>query len=312
MKNFADRLLDEIERFQNPSCIGLDPRIEDIPDFIKKENERKYNETKEAVARSFFDFNKMIIDATFDIVPAYKPQIAFYEKYGSEGVKAFEDTVNYLKNKNKIVIEDAKRNDIGPTAEAYAQGHLSPEGFDVDAVTCNPYLGIDGVKPFIDEAIKYGKGIFVLVKTSNPSSGDFQDRVLENGKKLYEVVGEMVQKWGTGTEGERGYQIVGAVVGATYPGEAKVLRKIMPKSIILVPGYGAQGGGAGEAIPNFNEDDQGAIVNNARGIIFAWKKEPYNNKFKPEEFHLAAREAALEMKKDLSRTLHAITSSRLG
>ena len=303
MKNFADRLLDEIERFQNPSCIGLDPRIEDIPDFIKKENERKYNETKEAVARSFFDFNKMIIDATFDIVPAYKPQIAFYEKYGSEGVKAFEDTVNYLKNKNKIVIEDAKRNDIGPTAEAYAQGHLNPEGFDVDAVTCNPYLGIDGVKPFIDEAIKYGKGIFVLVKTSNPSSGDFQDRVLENGKKLYEVVGEMVQKWGAGTEGERGYQIVGAVVGATYPGEAKVLRKIMPKSIILVPGYGAQGGGAGEAIPNFNEDGRGAIVNSARGIIFAYKADLYKNKFQPEEFHLAAREATISMKKDLMEAL---------
>ena len=299
MKNFADRLLDEIERFQNPSCIGLDPRIEDIPDFIKKENERKYNETKEAVARSFFDFNKMIIDATFDIVPAYKPQIAFYEKYGSEGVKAFEDTVNYLKKKNKIVIEDAKRSDIGPTAEAYAQGHLNPEGFDVDAITVNPYLGIDGVKPFIDEAIKYGKGIFVLVKTSNPSSGDFQDRILENGKRLYEVVGEMVQKWGAGTEGERGYQIVGAVVGATYPEQAKVLRKIMPKSIILVPGYGAQGGGAGEAIPNFNEDGRGAIVNSARGIIFAYKADLYKNKFKPEEFHLAAREAAISMKKDL-------------
>jgi len=299
MENFADRLLDEIEKFQNPSCIGLDPRIEDIPDFIKKENKRKYNKTKETVARSFFDFNKIIIDATYDIVPVFKVQIAFYEKYGAEGIKAFEDTVNYLKEKGKIVFEDGKRNDIGPTAEAYAQGHLSPEGFDVDAITINPYLGIDGVKPFIDEAIKYGKGIFVLVKTSNPSSGDFQDRVLENGKKLYEVVGEMVQKWGAGTEGERGYQIVGAVVGATYPGEAEVLRKIMPKSIILVPGYGAQGGGARESIPNFNEDGRGAIVHSARGIIFAYKADPYKNKFKSEEFHLAAREAALEMKKDL-------------
>lgn len=299
MKNFADRLLEAIEKMENPSCIGLDPRIEDIPNFIRKENKRKYKDIKKAIARSFFDFNKMIIDATFDIVPAYKPQIAFYEKYGSEGVKALEDTVNYLKKKNKIVFVDAKRNDIGSTAEAYSSAFLSPSGFDVDALTVNPYLGIDGVKPFIEDAIKYGKGIFVLVKTSNPSSGDFQDKMLKNGKRLYEVVGKLVQKWGEGTEGKREYGIVGAVVGATYPNQAKILRKIMPKSIILVPGYGAQGGGARGAILNFNKDGQGAIVNNARGIIFAWKKEPYKNKFKPEEFHLAAREAALAMKKDL-------------
>ena len=233
MRNFADRLLEAIEKMENPSCIGLDPRIEDIPDFIKKENARKYKKIKRAIARSFFDFNKMIIDATFDIVPVYKPQIAFYEKYGSEGIKAFEDTVNYLKKKNKIVIEDAKRNDIGPTAEAYSSGHLSRAGFNVDAITINPYLGIDGVKPFIEDAKKYKKGIFVLVKTSNPSSGDFQDRILKNSKRLYEIVGKLVQKWGEGTEGKRGYGIVGAVVGATYPSQAKVLRKIMSKSIIL-------------------------------------------------------------------------------
>jgi len=293
MKNFADKLLDEIKKFQNPSCIGLDTRIEDTPDFLKKGG----------LVQPLFDFNKMIVDATFDIVPVYKVQIAFYEKYKIEGIKAFEKTINYLKNRNKIVIVDAKRNDIGPTAEAYSQAFLTPSGFDVDALTVNPYLGIDGVKPFIEDAKKYGKGIFVLVKTSNPSSGDFQDKILESGERLYEAVGKQVQKWGEGTEGERGYRIVGAVVGATYPEQAKVLRRIMPKSIILVPGYGAQGGGAKETIPNFNEDGRGAIIHSARGIIFAYKNEPYKSKFKPEEFHLAAREATLAMKKDLLKAL---------
>ena len=303
MKNFADRLLKEIERMENPSCIGLDPRVEDIPAFIKKQSPKKHSKTKKAIARSFFIFNKMIIDATFDIVPAYKPQIAFYEKYGSEGVKAFEKTVNYLKKKNKIVIEDAKRSDIGPTAEAYAEGHLSKKGFDVDAITINPYLGTDSLKPFIEKAKKYGKGLFVLVKTSNPCSGDLQDKTLKNNRKLYEVVGQLVHKCGKGTEGKRGYSIVGAVVGATYPQQAKVLRKIMPKSIILVPGYGAQGGKAKQVILNFNKDGQGAIVNNARGIIFAYKQEPYKSKFNSKEFHLAAREAAILMKKDLLEAL---------
>jgi len=299
MKNFADKLLEAIEKTENPSCIGLDPRIEDIPDFIKKENERKYKNSKEAIAESLFDFNKMIIDATFDLVPAYKIQIAFYEKYGSEGIKAFEETINYLKEKDKIIIDDAKRADIGPTAEAYACGHLSKEGFDADAITVNPYLGIDGVKPFIDEAKKNGKGVFVLVKTSNPSSSDFQDKILEDRKRLYELVGELVQEWNKETEGERRYGIVGAVVGATYPQEAKVLREIMPKSIILVPGYGAQGGKGKDVIFNFNQGIYGAIVNNSRGIIFAYKNEPYKDNFKPEEFHLAARAAVLDMKKDL-------------
>jgi len=302
-KNFADKLLKEIEKFGNPSCIGLDPRVEDIPDFIKKEFKRKYKNIRRAEDASLFNFNKMIIDATCNIVPAFKIQIAFYEKYGSEGIRTFEKTISYLKEKKKIVIVDAKRNDIGPTAEAYAKAFLSKEGFNVDALTVNPYLGIDGIEPFIEEAKKNGKGIFVLVKTSNPSSGDFQDKMFKNGKKLYEVVGAKVNQWNKGTEGRRGYGIVGAVVGATYPKEARVLRKIMPKSIFLVPGYGAQGGEAKNIIFNSNKDGQGAIVNNSRGIIFAYRNEPYKSKFKPEEFHLAAREAAIEMKKDLSRVL---------
>jgi orotidine-5'-phosphate decarboxylase len=292
-KNFADKLLEEIERFKNPSCIGLDPRIEDIPDFMKKGN----------IAKTLFDFNKIIIDATFDLVPAFKIQTAFYEKYGSKGIKAFEETISYLKKKNKIVIADAKRNDIGPTAEAYAKAFLLKEGFDVDAVTVNPYLGIDGIKPFIEVAKKNGKGIFVLVKTSNPSAGDFQNQILKNGKKFYEIVGAKVNQWNKGTEGKRGYGIVGAVIGATYPREAKVLRKIMPKSIFLVPGYGAQGGNAKDVIFHFNKAGQGAIINNSRGIIFAYKSDHYKNTFGAKKFHLAAREAAIEMKNDLSQVL---------
>ncbi|MBT9174072.1 MAG: Orotidine 5'-phosphate decarboxylase [Syntrophomonadaceae bacterium] len=293
VKNFADKLLEATEKMKNPSCIGLDPRIEDIPDFLKGGD----------ITETFFDFNKMIIDATYDIVPAFKVQIAFYEKYKVEGIKAFEKTINYLKKKNKIVIVDAKRNDIGPTAEAYSSAYLSPEGFDVDALTANPYFGIDGLKPFIDDAIKYGKGIFVLVKTSNPSSREFQDQTLKSGKKLYELIGEKVNEWGKNTKGETGYQIVGTIVGATYPKELKSLRKVMPQSIFLVPGYGAQGGTIKDIIFAFNKDGEGAIVNNSRGIIFAWKNESYSKRFRPREFHLAAREAALAMKKELLSAL---------
>jgi orotidine-5'-phosphate decarboxylase len=293
MKNFADKLLETIEEMENPSCIGLDPRIEDIPDLLKRRN----------IAETFFNFNKMIIDATYDIVPAFKIQIAFYEKYKLAGIKAFEKTINYLKRKNKIVIADAKRNDIGPTAEAYSFAFLDPAGFDVDAVTVNPYFGIDGLRPFIDDAIKYGKEIFVLVKTSNPSAGDLQNKILKNGQKLYEVIAQKTNEWGKETEGKRGYQIIGAVVGATYPKEAKVLRKIMPKSIILVPGYGTQGGKAEDVVVNFNKGGQGAIINNSRGIIFAYKNEPYKTKFKLKDFHLAAREAAIKMREDLLSAL---------
>lgn len=309
---FADRLLNAIDNRQNPSCVGLDPRIGRIPEWIKKENVEKYGNTKEAVARSFLDFNKLIIDATWDIVPAYKPQMAFYEKYQAPGVQTFVDTVNYIKSKGRIAIEDAKRNDIGSTAQAYSDGHLGRielcngkeiSGFDVDIITVNPYLGIDGVKPFIESGKKYGKGIFVLVKTSNPSSGDIQDRVLEDGRKMYELVGELVDVWGEGTEGERCYKSIGAVVGATYPEEAKKLRQIMPKTLFLVPGYGAQGGGAKDALPCFNKDGYGAIVNSSRGIIFAYQREPYKSRYGPKEFDKAARDAVIDMKEDMTKTL---------
>lgn len=307
MENFADRLLEAIEKKQNPSVVGLDPRLKQIPSFIKEEQVAKSGRTFEAAANSIFEFNKKIIDAVKDTVPAVKPQMAFYENYGAHGVRAFQQTVEYAKKAGLLVIEDAKRSDIGSTAQAYADGHLGrvdlfgeeKPGHDVDCMTVNAFLGTDGVQPFIDMIKKYGKGIFVLAKTSNPSSGEIQDLKTE-GKTIYEVMGELVNKWGEGTEGSRGYSSVGAVVGATYPEQAVTLRKLMAKSIFLVPGYGAQGGGADDVVPSFNKDGFGAIVNSSRGIIFAYEK---SEKFKEDKFELASRQAAGDMKESITKAL---------
>ncbi len=307
MENFADRLLDAIEKKQNPSVVGLDPRLGQIPSFIKEEQIGKFGKTFEAAAASILAFNKKLIDSIKDIAPAVKPQMAFYENYGSAGVDAFQKTVEYARQNGLIVIEDAKRSDIGSTAEAYAKGHLGRvelfgeevPNHDVDCITVNAFLGSDGVKPFIEAVKKYGKGIFVLAKTSNPSSGEIQD--LKVGEKtIYEAMAELVNKWGEGTEGSRGYSPVGAVVGATYPEQAVTLRKIMPKSIFLVPGYGAQGGGAADTVPCFNKDGFGAIVNSSRGIIFAYQK---GGKFGEDKFELASGEAAVEMKDSITKAL---------
>ena len=307
MENFADRLLEAIEKKQNPSVVGLDPRLKQIPSFIKEEQIAKSGRTFEAAADSIFEFNKKIIDAVKDDVPAVKPQMAFYENYGAQGVRAFQQTVEYSKKAGLLVIEDAKRSDIGSTAQAYADGHLGrvdlfgeeKPNHDVDCMTVNAFLGTDGVQPFIDMIKKYGKGIFVLAKTSNPSSGEIQDLKAE-GKTIYEVMGDLVNKWGEGTEGSRGYSSVGAVVGATYPEQAVTLRKLMAKSIFLVPGYGAQGGGADDVIPSFNKDGFGAIVNSSRGIIFAYEK---SEKFKEDKFELASAEAAADMKDAITKAL---------
>lgn len=297
--NFADRLFEAIEKKQNPSVVGLDPRIQDIPAEIKDGCMAKYGDNAQAVAASFLAFNKGIIDAVKDIAPAVKPQMAFYEAYGPYGVEAFQLTCAHAKRQGLIVIEDAKRNDISSTAEAYAKGHLGEvdlvrakaRSFDVDAITVNSYLGTDGVKPFVDQA-KNGKGAFLLVKTSNPSSGELQDRRLKDGMTVYEAMAMLVDSWGKDVVGSRGYSSIGAVVGATYPTEAQRLRLLMPNTPFLVPGYGAQGGGAIDAMPCFNDDGYGAIVNSSRGIIFAYLK-------KGGEYDAAAREAALAMKKDL-------------
>lgn len=306
MNHYADRLLDAIEKKQNPGIVGLDPRLEQIPSFIKEDMVEKHGKTFEAAAESFLIFNKRIIDAVKDIVPAVKPQIAFYEKYLGPGIRTFVETVKYARKKGLVVIEDGKRNDIGSTAEAYSQGHLGKvdmfgepvSAIDVDCITVNPYLGIDGISPFIADVKAHGKGIFVLVKTSNPSAGDFQDLML-GGKRMYEIVAELVNKWNADTIGSRGYGSVGAVVGATYPQEAVVLRKIMPKSIFLVPGYGAQGGGAKDTVPCFNTDGYGAVVNSSREVIFAYQKGNHRE----EDFDNVARDAAQDMKDKLNAAL---------
>ncbi len=321
IQNFADKLIEAVKAKGNPICVGLDPRLDKIPESIKNralaytDDNGEHLSPTAAAARAIFEFNKGIIDAVFDLVPVVKPQIAFYEIYGADGVKAYADTLKYAKSKGILTIADAKRNDIGTTAEAYAQAFLGEvqifEGenevvmpiFEADSITVNPYLGWDGIKPFVEECKKYGKGIFALVKTSNKSSGDLQDLVMQDekgadgkGKALYEIVGHLVDSWGADEIGESGYNFVGAVVGATFPEQAKRLREIMPNTIFLVPGYGAQGAGAADVKPCFNADGLGAIINNSRGIIFAYEKLG----MLPDAYAEAARTAVLEMKKDLS------------
>lgn len=305
-----EKLAEKIKQTRAPVCVGLDPMLSYIPEHILKKAYGDFGETLAGAAEAVWQYNKAIVDATFDLIPCVKPQIAMYEQFGVEGLKAFQKTVDYCHEKGLLVIGDVKRGDIGSTSAAYAAGHLGKvqvgskifSAFDEDFATVNPYLGTDGVKPFIDVCRQEKKGIFVLVKTSNPSSGEFQDRVID-GRPLYEWVGEKVAEWGESHMGEN-YSYVGAVVGATYPEMGKVLRKIMPKSFILVPGYGAQGGKGADLLHFFNEDGLGAIVNSSRGIIAAYKQEKYA-KFGEENFADASREAVKDMVKDINGALEA-------
>lgn len=304
-----NKLVDKIKKLNAPIVVGLDPMLAYVPDHVKAKAFDEKGETLEGAAEAIWQFNKAIVDATWDLIPAVKPQIAMYEQFGVPGLMAFHKTVEYCKAKDLVVIGDVKRGDIGSTSEAYAVGHLgkvavgsrSYYGFDEDFVTVNPYLGSDGVKPFIKVAKEENKGMFILVKTSNPSSGEFQDRLID-GRPLYEWVGEKVAEWGEEHMGSCGYSYVGAVVGATYPEMGKILRKVMPKTYILVPGYGAQGGKAKDLVHYFNEDGLGAIVNSSRGIIAAYKQEAYA-KFGPENFADASRQAVIDMQKDIASVL---------
>ncbi|AUG57717.1 orotidine 5'-phosphate decarboxylase [Acetivibrio saccincola] len=308
---FIDVLIKKIKEKNNPSVVGLDPKIEYIPSFIKEEAFKKQGKTLKGAANAIFTFNKYIIDAVYDIVPAVKPQLAYYEMYGLEGLKAFYETCRYAKEKGLLVIADGKRNDIGSTAESYSAAFLGKTkiedteeaAFDVDALTVNPYLGIDGIKPFIEDCDKYNKGIFILVKTSNKSSGQFQDIITETGKSMYEIVAQHIEEWGRDLKGEYGYSSVGAVVGATYPNQAKILRKILKSAYILVPGYGAQGGTAKDVASSFNPDGLGAIVNASRSIMCAYKSERWKEKYTEEKFYEASRAEALRMKEDINGVL---------
>lgn len=305
-----DRLINEITKKQNPTVVGLDPRLEMVPNFIKEKYFEKYGKTPKAVGEIFYRFNKEIIDNIYDIVPAVKPQIAMYEQYGWEGVESYIKTTEYAKEKGLIVIGDIKRGDITSTAEAYAEGHIGrvkieEESYDIykqDVITLNPYLGFDSIEPYIKYCKEYDKGLFILVKTSNPNSGEIQDLETDEGK-LYEKVGKLVSKWGEELIGESGYSQIGAVVGATHPSQAENLRKLMPNTYFLVPGYGAQGAKAEDLKGYFNKDGLGAIINSSRGIIAAHLKEENRLKFSEKDFALAAREAAFNMKEDLQKNL---------
>lgn len=303
-----NKLISNIQKTKAPIVVGLDPMLGYIPEHIKQKAFAEFGETLEGAAEAIWQFNKEIVDCTWDLIPAVKPQIAMYEQFGIEGLKVYKKTIDYCQEKGLVVIGDIKRGDIGSTSAAYAVGHLgkvqvgsrSYAAFNEDFATVNPYLGSDGVNPFIDVCREEKKGLFILVKTSNPSSGEFQDQLVD-GRPLYELVGEKVAEWGEACMGDT-YSYVGAVVGATYPEMGKVLRKIMPKTYILVPGYGAQGGQGKDLVHFFNEDGLGAIVNSSRGIIAAYKQEKYA-KFGAEHFAEASRAAVEDMVKDINGAL---------
>lgn len=311
-----NRLISKIRETKAPIVVGLDPMMRFVPEHIKKAAFAEWGETLEGAAEAIWQYNKGIVDAIYDLVPAVKPQIAMYEQFGIPGLSVFKRTVDYCREKGLVVIGDVKRGDIGSTSEAYAVGHLgkaqvgskSCQGLDEDFVTVNPYLGSDGVKPFMKVCAEEKKGIFVLVKTSNPSSGELQDRLVktEDGfRPIYEIVGRQVAAWGADCMPEEGdYSYVGAVVGATYPEQGQVLRKIMPKAFILVPGYGAQGGKGADLVHFFNEDGLGAIINSSRGIIAAYQQEQYA-RFGEQGYMDAAREAVLAMREDIASALQA-------
>ena len=303
-----NKLVEKIKKTKAPIVVGLDPMLSYVPEHITKKTFHEFGETLEGAAEAIWLYNKEIIDSVYDLIPAVKPQIAMYEQFGVEGLKAFQKTVDYCHEKDLIVIGDIKRGDIGSTSAAYAVGHLGKvevgskkySAFNEDFVTVNPYLGTDGIKPFVDICKEEKKGLFILVKTSNPSSGEFQDQMIEE-KHLYELVGEHVAKWGEELMGDS-YSYIGAVVGATYPEQGKVLRKVMPKSFILVPGYGAQGGKGADLVHFFDEDGLGAIINSSRGIITAYKNKAYAS-FGAEHFGEASRAAVLDMIKDINGAL---------
>ena len=312
-----NKLISKIRKTNAPIVVGLDPMMKYVPGHITKAAFGEYGETLEGAAGAIWQYNKGIVDAIYDLVPAVKPQIAMYEQFGLPGLEAFRKTVNYCREKDLVVIGDVKRGDIGSTSEAYAVAHLGKVqvgskfhyAFDEDFATVNPYLGSDGVKPFLKVCREEKKGIFLLVKTSNPSSGELQDLAVSAGERqetIYETVGRYVAEWGAECMPEEGdYSYVGAVVGATYPEQGRILRKMMPRTFILVPGYGAQGGKGADLVHFFNEDGLGAIINSSRGIIAAYQQEKYA-RFGEAGYADAARAAVVDMREDIASALETV------
>ncbi len=307
MINAMDKLINKIKETNNPTVIGLDPRYEMIPECIRN----KYEETLEGVAKAIVEFNKALIDEIYDIIPAVKPNVAFYEMYGLEGMKAFGETCHYAKEKGMIVIADLKRGDIGSTAKAYSNAFLGKTRigekeisiYDVDFVTLNPYLGIDGIKPFIEDCHKYDKGVFIIDKTSNPSSGELQDLKLETGEEVYTKVAKLVEEWGEELRGTYGYSSISTVVGATYPKQLQDLREIAPHTFFLIPGYGAQGGKAEDIALGFDKNGIGGIVNSSRGLMCAYKSEMWKDMYAEEDFAKATRAEAIRMRDELNQAI---------
>lgn len=307
MKKAIDKLIEKIKETGNPTVMGLDPRFELLPECVTN----KYPKTLEGVAEAIIEYNKALIDATYDIIPAIKPQIAFYEMFGIPGMKAFEETCKYAKEKGMIIIADIKRGDIGSTAAGYSNAYLGKTKigdieqsiFDVDFVTVNPYMGTDCVKPFIEDCKKYNKGLFVLVKTSNPSSGELQDIKLESGEEVYTNVAKLVEKWGEELIGEYNYSSIAAVVGATYPKQLEDIRKTAPHTFFLIPGYGAQGGKPEDIALGFDDNGLGGIVNASRSLMCAYKSDRWKNEFEEKDYAKATRAEALRMKEELNSVI---------
>ncbi len=306
MKNAIDNLIEKIKQMDNPTVMGLDPRYDMIPSSITS----KYDKTIEGASLAIIEFNKALIDATYDIIPAVKPQIAFYEMFGIPGMLAFRETCEYAKKKGMVVIVDAKRGDIGSTAEGYSNAYIGRTPlldkkeaiYDADFVTVNPYLGSDGIKPFVKDCAEYGKGIFIILKTSNPSSSELQD-LKTDGEEIYKHMGKLINEWGKDLIGENGYSAVSVVVGATHPKQLEELRQIMPNAFFLIPGYGAQGGKAEDIALGFDQNGIGGIINASRSLMCAYKKDIWKEKYKEEEFASATRAEAIRMRDELNTAI---------
>ena len=305
-----DRLIEKIKQTNNPTVIGIDTRYDMVPDCVKN----KYSKDIDGMCKAMLEYCKALIDATYDIIPAVKLQSAYFEMYGVEGIKLYKELIDYSREKEMIVMADVKRGDIGSTSAGYSKAYLGKniinekeEGiFDVDFATVNPYMGSDCVNPFVEDCKKYEKGIFVLVKTSNKSSGELQDLKLEDGKTVYEKVAELVNSWGKDLVGEYGYSSISAVVGATYPKQLKELRALMPNAYFLIPGYGAQGGKAEDIALGFDKNGLGGIVNATRSLMCAYKSDMWKDKFGEEEYFKATRAEAIRMRDELNSAISKI------